>query len=167
MPTLFLTLLLVAVVAARLQAQICREEPPPTLSTLFPDQVADLDRESYDMRDGCLTNVCRQRSYIPVPDAEDPMWEVVLIEPHHDPILGGSTENMRAHYELAEMTLYSVAAWPISGRETGVGFEFVTLKGDLQVAVVVKQANDQAAAWLLAEDFFNVILPNVSIPCET
>ncbi|MGY8798916.1 MAG: hypothetical protein ACKVG4_09060 [Longimicrobiales bacterium] len=36
------------------------------------------------------------------------------------------------------MILYSVAAWPISG-----------------------------AAWLLAEDFFNVILPNVSIPCET
>jgi hypothetical protein len=66
------------------------------------------------------------------------MWEAVLIEPHHDPVLGGSAENMKAHYELTEMILYSMAAWPISG-----------------------------AVWLLAEDFFNVILPNVSIPCET
>jgi len=114
-PTLFLTLLLVAVVTVRLQAQVCCEEPPPTLSTPSPDQVADLDREFYDMRDGCLTNVCKQRSYIPAPDAEDPMWEVVLIEPYYDPVLGGPAENMKAHYELTEMILYSVAAWPISG----------------------------------------------------
>ena len=167
MRTLFLTLLLVAVVAAPLQAQVCREGPPPTLSTLFPEQVADLDREFYDMRDGCLTNVYKMRNYIPAAGADSPMWAVVMIEPNTDPFLGGTLDGMKAHYERSEMDVYPVADWIVSGAETSVGYEFVTLKGDIRVTVMIKEAANQAGAWTLAEQFFAEVLPKILIPCET
>jgi hypothetical protein len=167
MRTLFLILLLVSVVAAPLQAQVCRAGPPPTLSTLFPNQIADLDREFYDMRDGCLTNIYKPRNYIPASDAEDPMWAVVMIEPQDDPFLGASAEAMKDHYGRTEMDIYEADGWPITGVKTSVGHEFVTLKGDLRVTIMVKQAKDLASAWGLAETFFAEILPKVLIRCET
>jgi hypothetical protein len=167
MRTLFLVLLLVFVAAAPLGAQVCREGPPPTLSTLFPDLVDDLTREFYDSRDGCLTNLYKQQNYIPADGAPEPLWAVVMIEPHNDPFLGSDSDAMKDHYERTEMDVYEVDGWPITGTETAVGYEFVTLKGDIRVAVIAKQAPDQATGWILAQKFFEEILPKIIIPCET
>lgn len=166
MRAMFLTLLLVVVSATPLEAQVCREGPLPPLADLFPDEVTELVREFYDARDGCLTNLYRPANYRD-PDAVTGPWAVVMIEPHTDPFLGISAEQMTTHYERSGAVIHEVDEWPITYNETGVGHEYVTLKGELRIAIMIKDAESAASSWALAEKFFSAILPKVLIRCQT
>ncbi|MDA0311686.1 MAG: hypothetical protein O2992_06165 [Gemmatimonadetes bacterium] len=167
MRTTFLTLLLIVAVAAPIQAQMCQTGPSPELSTLFPNEVAGLTREFYDSRDGCLTNLYRPASYRAAEGTTPAEWAVVSIEPHNDPFLGESAEAMKAHYERSGMVLHETSGWPVSFEEISAGHEFVALKGDLRIAVVIKGAANQASSWFLAKKFFDDVLPKVLVPCQS
>jgi len=167
MRTAFLTFLLIVAAAAPLQAQICRKGPSPELGTLFPNEVAGSTRAFYDSRDGCLTNLYRPASYRAGEGTTAAQWAVVSIEPHDDPFLGESAEAMKAHYERSGMALYETSGWPVTFAEISAGHEFVTLKGDLRISVVIKDATGQASSWALAKKFFDDVLPKVLVPCQT
>jgi len=167
MRSLILTILLLAVVAVPLQAQTspCGDVDAPPLSMLFPDEIAGMDRELYDTRDGCFTYLYKPTAFKPVDNDGGP-WTVVMIEPHDDPFLGDTRDGLVRHYETAGMPFHEVGDWPITRSETLAGEEFVTLKDDLRITVVVKDGTDAMSSKALADQFFGILLPRTALRCS-
>jgi hypothetical protein len=162
MRALFATLLMGVAIAAPLSAQRCKGTDPPSPTAFFPESVANLGREFYDMRSGSVTN-----AYKPTDAAYEGPWAVVLIEPHSDPFLGGDADELARHYERTDTPSHLVADWPVALAQCSVGDEFTTLKGEYRVSVVIKESTDLDASAALADAFFRKILPLIPPGCGT
>ena len=154
------TLLLLACVAAPLQAQTCKKAPPPFLPSLLPQQVAGMPLEfSTDPSGGCMS---LYRPEGTAARASKP-WAVVTLEANTDDAIGEDAEGIRARFEAEGIAVLNMGDWAIVFRELAKGDEYVALKGTVKVTVLVKNGDHGPASEALATRFFEVILPKV--PC--
>lgn len=154
------TLLLVACLAAPLQAQTCKKVPPPLLSSLLPQQVAGMPLEfSTDPSGGCMS---LYRPASAAARASEP-WAVVTLEANTDEAVGEDTDKDRARFQAQGLTVLTMANWPVVFRLLAKGDEYVALMGSVKLTVLVKNGDQGPASQAMAARFFSVILPK--IPC--
>ena len=144
------------VLAAPADAQVCKQTPPPFLPSLFPESVEGLAR-SYSMAPGvgCLALYRRAGS--------EGLWAVLSADPNTVGSAGETAEALHAHYAAGSKQVVVVDGWPVAVSYLPKGDEFTTLRGSVQVTVLVKNGDQGAASEALATAFFRALLPNV--PC--
>jgi hypothetical protein len=154
------TLLLLACLAAPLEAQSCKKVAPPFLASLVPERVADLPVEfSTDPGGGCRT-LYRPEN---VETRAFALWAVVTVEGNANANLGESAEEIRAKFASATTPVLTMSDWPVVFSPLDKGDEYVAIKGSVKVTVLVKNGDHGSASEALASQFFAKILPK--IPC--
>jgi hypothetical protein len=149
----FVTALLLASPAG---AQVCNRTPPPFLPGLFPETVKGLDVQfSSAPGMGCMAMYRATES--------GAIWAMVSADANPSLPLGESAPDLQKHYEGAGKPVITVDGWPILVSYLPKGDEFVTLKGAVQLSVLVKNGDQGAKSQELATAFLQALLPKV--PC--
>ena len=151
-----LNFVLALVLAAPAGAQVCKQTPPPLLPSLFPESVEGLSR-SYSMAPGagCLA-LYRGAS-------TERLWAVLSAETNTVGSAGETAEALNTHYAAGSKRVVVVDGWPVAVSYLPKGDEFTTLRGSVQITVLVKNGDQGAASEGLATAFFRAVLP--SVPC--
>ena len=151
-----LNFVLALVLAAPAGAQVCKQTPPPLLPSLFPESVEGLSR-SYSMAPGagCLA-LYRGAS-------TEGLWAVLSAETNPAPPLGEAADALRSRYQGDGKQVVDVDGWPLAVTYLPKGDEFTTLRGSVQITVLVKNGDQGAVSEALAAAFFRAVFPNV--PC--
>lgn len=148
-------ILLLALLAAPVGAQVCSPEAAPEISTLFPETVQGLEPEFYRAMSGCVTHMYQGGT----------PWAVVSIEPNQDAFLGETAAGLVQHYERNAADYLLFQEWPVVRIDQGpLGEEFVTLRGPVRITVLVKDGDGGAGSEALARAFFQAVFER--LPCD-
>lgn len=149
-----LSSLLLFLLAAPLQAQVCNPEVAPDIPMLFPDSVEGLKPQFYRAMSGCVTHMYQGGT----------PWAVVSIEPNTDIFLGQTAEGLVDHYQRNGTRYVLHEGWPVAMVDQDeLGEEFITLRGPVRITVLVKEGDGEESLEL-AHAFFREIFQRV--PCE-
>lgn len=151
-----LSLVLALALAAPTGAQVCKQTPPPSLPSLFPESLEGLAR-SYSMSPGvgCLA--------LYRGDDAGALWAVLSAEPNTALPLGEDAGALLVHYKGSGKKVIDVDGWPVAVGYLPKGDEFTTLRGSVQLTVLVKNGDQGAASEALATAFLRAVLP--AVPC--
>ena len=153
-------LLLLSVAATHLDGQTCKKVPPPLLPELMPESVMGMPlRFGSDPSGGCI-GMYRPEA---LAARESQPWAMVSIKANPDPTLGDEAAAIRTRYAPPAYEVFTMAGWPVVTREAPLGDEFVAIKGEVCVTVLVKNGDHGEASRALATAVMEQILPLV--PC--
>ncbi len=153
-------LLLLLVATSALDGQICKKVPPPFLPDLMPESVMGMAlRFGSDPTGGCTG------MYRPASEAarQSRPWAMLSIKANPDPTLGEDADSIRARFAPPAHTVFTMAGWPVVMRKAPLGDEFIAIKGEVCVTVLVKNGDQGEASRALAEALMEQVLPEV--PC--
>jgi hypothetical protein len=151
-------LFLLFVATAALDGQICKKVPPPFLPGLMPESALGMPLQIGNDPTGGCTGMYRPQAV--VARGSQP-WAMLSIKLNPDSTLGENADAVRAQSEA--QTVFTMAGWPVVMRKAPLGDEFVAIKGEICVTVLVKNGDQGEASRALAEALMEQVLPEV--PC--
>lgn len=154
------TLLLLACLAAPLQAQTCRKVPPPPLPSLFPESVLGMELQfASDPTGGCTA---MYRPSAPAERQSRP-WVMASAVMNEMEGVGETAESVSAYFKRTGFASFTLDGWPVVMRDAPLGEEFVLLRGSVKVVVLIKNGDKGEVSSELAASLLEKILPQ--IPC--
>lgn len=152
----FLFVLSALLLATPAGAQVCHQTPPPFLPSLFPEAVKGLNLEfSSAPGMGCMAMYRTSQT--------GAMWAMVSADANPSLPLGEAAEALQSHYQAGGKQVITVDGWPILVAYLPKGDEFLTLRGSVQLSVLIKNGDQGAGSQELATAFLQAMLPKV--PC--
>lgn len=137
-------------------AQVCNRTPPPFLPGLFPDSVSGLQLQfSSAPGMGCMAMYRSTES--------GAMWAMVSADANPSLPLGESAAALQEHYQSASTQVISLDGWPVLVSYLPKGDEFVTLRGSIQLSVLIKNGDQGARSQEMATTFLKAMIAKV--PC--
>ncbi len=153
-------LLVLSVVVAPVDGQTCKKVPPPLLPQLMPESVMGMPlRFGSDPTGGCI-GMYRPEA---LAARESQPWAMVSIKANPEPELGEDAAAIWTRYVPPTYEVFTMAGWPVVTRKAPLGDEFVAIKGEVCVTVLVKNGDQGEASRALAAALMEQILPKV--PC--
>jgi hypothetical protein len=153
-----IALFLLFVTTAALDGQICKKVPPPFLPGLLPESALGMALQIGNDPTGGCTGMYRPQS---VAARGSEPWAMLSIKLNPDPTLGENADAIRAQSE--PQAVFTMGGWPVVMRKAPLGDEFVAIKGEICVTVLVKNGDQGEASRALAEALMEQVLPEV--PC--
>jgi len=141
-------------------AQVCKQTPPPSLPSLFPESLEGLARAfTLAPGGGCMA------FYKKAGAEATAMWAALSVDANPSLPLGESAETLASSYRSGGKKVVLVDEWPVAVNYLPKGDEFITLRGSVRITVLVKNGDQGAGSEALAAAFLRAVFPGV--PCGT